>query len=161
MFAQNSYLSNNFKWAIFEYEGVLHIKRYDYPESPIEIMDAPLCDAFSTMRMKMLNRLDGVLLYGKLGVNLFSMSEMLYPGMEIRLRVIRARPSFYMISDNPHGSLWFFGWSLYARGIVVNDDYQMNKIDMPACTPVEFNHLEPLAKFFSRYTKPVHSRTHF
>ena len=68
-------------------------------------MEAPLSEPFFTRRMKMLSRRDGFMLYGKLGVDFFSTSELLYPKMKKRLRLIRARPNFYMISDNPNISL--------------------------------------------------------
>ena len=53
----------------------------------------------------MISRPDGFMLYGKLGVDFFSTSELLYPNMKIRLRLIRARPNFYTIIDNPNVSL--------------------------------------------------------
>ena len=55
--------------------------------------------------MKLVSRPDGFMLYGKLGIDFFSTSELLYANMKIRLRLIRARPNFYMISDNPNVSL--------------------------------------------------------
>ena len=53
----------------------------------------------------MLSRPDGFMLYGEFGVDFSSTFELLYPNMKIRLRLIRARPNFYMISDNPNVSL--------------------------------------------------------
>ena len=53
----------------------------------------------------MLSRPDAFMQYGKLGVDFFSTSELLYPNMKIRLRLISARPNFYMISDNANVSL--------------------------------------------------------
>ena len=47
----------------------------------------------------MLSRPDGFMFYGILGVDFFSTSEFLHPNMKIRLRLIRARPNFYMTSD--------------------------------------------------------------
>ena len=47
-----------------------------------------------TRRRKMLNRPDGFMFYGKMGVDFFFTSELLYPKMKIRLRLIRARPNF-------------------------------------------------------------------
>ena len=67
-------------------------------------MEAPLSEPFITWRMKMLSRLDGFM-YGKLGVDFFSISDFLYPNMKNRLQLIRARPNFYRISDNPNVSL--------------------------------------------------------
>ena len=68
--------------------------------------------------------------------------------MKIRLRLIRGRPKFYMIYDNPNVSLGIVDCSLYTRRIPFKDDYRKKRIDMLAYTPVEFNRLETLAKTF-------------
>ena len=148
LYAHKSYISNNFKGALSEYHGILHCEGYDYEEFPDEIMEAPLSEPFFTRRTKMLSRSDGFMLYGKLGVDFFSTSELLYPNMKIRLRLIRARPNFYMISDNPNVSLGILDCSLYTRRIALKDDYHEKRMDMLAYTPVEFNYLETLAKTF-------------
>ena len=86
------------------------------------------------------------MLYGKLGVNFFSVSDLLYQNMKIRLRLVRARPTFHMISDNSNVGLGTFICSLYTRFIVLNYNYQKKGMDMLAFTPVDFNFLEILAK---------------
>ena len=88
------------------------------------------------------------MLYGKLGVDFFSTSELLYPNMKTRLRLIRTRPYFYLISDNPNVSLGIVDCSLYTRRIALKDDYHKKRMEMLAYTPVEFNFLETLAKTF-------------
>ena len=105
LYSHKSYNSNNFKGAISEYKGVLHCDGYDYGRFPDEIWEAPLSEQFFTRRMKMLSRPDGFKFYGKLGVDFFSTSEFLYPNVKVRLRLIRARPNFYIISDEPNVSL--------------------------------------------------------
>ena len=139
LYALKSYISNNFKGAISEYKGVLHCEGYDYEEFPDEITETPLAEPFFTRRMKMLSRPDGFMLYGKLGVDFFSTSELLYPNMKIGLRLIRARPNFYMISGNPNVSLGIVDCSLYTRCIALKDDCHKKRMDMLAYTPVEFN----------------------
>ena len=79
------------------------------------------------------------MLYGKLGVDVFSTSELLHPNMKSRLRLIRVRPDFYMISDNPNVSLGIVDCSLYTRRIALKDDYHKKRMDTLAYTPVEFN----------------------
>ena len=98
--------------------------------------------------MKMLSRPDGFMLYGKLGVEFFSTSEFLYPYSKNRLRLIKARPNFYMISDNPNVSLGIVDCSLYTRRIALKNDYHKKRMDMLAYIPVEFTYLEALAKTF-------------
>ena len=88
------------------------------------------------------------MLCGKLGVDFFSPFELLYPKMKIRLRLIRARFNFYMISDNPTASLGIVDCSLYIRRIALKDHYHKKRMDLLAYTPVEFNYLETLAKTF-------------
>ena len=148
LYSHKSYISNNFKRAISEYKGVLHCEGYEYEEFPDEITEAPLSEPFFTRRMKMLSRPDGFMLCGILGVDFFSTSEMLYPKMKNRLRLIRARPSFYLISDNPNVSLGIVDCSRYTRRIALKDDYHKKRMDMLANTPVEFSYLETLAKTF-------------
>ena len=148
LYAHKSYISNNFKGAIFEYKGVLHCEVYGYKEIPDEIMEALLSEPFFKSRMKMLSRPDGFLLYGKMGVDFFSTSELLYPKMKIRLRIFRASSIFYMISDNPNVTLGIVDCSLDNRRIDLKDDYHKKLNDMPAYTPVEFNYLETLATTF-------------
>ena len=86
--------------------------------------------------------------YGKLLVDIFSTSEVLYPNKKVRLRLIRARPNFYMISDNPNVTLGIVDCSLHNRRMALKDDYHKKRMDMLACTPVEFNYLETIAKTF-------------
>ena len=148
LYAHKSYISNNFKGAISEYKGVLHCEGYDFEANPEDAMDNPLEDPFFSRRMKMFSRPDGFKLYGEVGVDFFTTSELLYPNMKVRIRLIRARPNFYMISDNPNVSLGIVDCSLYNRGITLKDDYHKKRMDMLAYSPVEYNYLETLAKTF-------------
>ena len=113
------------------------MRGYDYEEFPDEIMEAPLAEPFFTRRMKILSRPDCFMLYGKLGVDFFSISDLLYPNMKVRLRLNRARSNFYMISDNPNISLGIVDCSLYTRRIALKDDYHKKRMDMLFYIPVE------------------------
>ena len=131
VYAHKSYISNNFRGAITEYKRVLHCEGYDYEQDPEDTAN-PLTDPFFTMRMRLLSRPDGFILYGKLGIDFFSTSELLCPNMKIRVRLIKAGPNFYMISDNPKVSLGIVDCSLYTRRIALKDDYHKKRIDMLA-----------------------------
>ena len=147
LYIHKSYISNNFQAAIFEYKGVLHCEGYHYDQDPKDITN-PLPDPFFTRRVKLLSRPDGFMLLGKLGIDFFSTSELPYPNMKIRLRLIRARSNFSMISDNPNVSLWIVDCSFYTRRIALKDDYHTRRMDMLAYAPVEYNFLETLANTF-------------
>ena len=148
LYAHKSYISNIFRGAISEYKGVLHCEGYDFEANPDEIQDSPPSDPFFSRRLKMLLRSDGFTLYNKLGVAFFTTSKLLYPNMEIRKRLIRARFNFYMISDNPNVSLGLVDCSLYTRRIGVKEDYHKKSVDMLAYVPVEYNYMESFAKTF-------------
>ena len=140
--AHKSNFSHYFKRAISEHKVVLHCEGYDFEEYPNEIKEVPLSEPFYTRKMKTLSRPDGFMLYGKLGVDFISTSEMLYPSMKVRLRLIRPRLNFYMISDNPNASLRIVDCLLYTRRIALKDDYHQKRMGMFSYTPVEFNYFE-------------------
>ena len=96
--AQKSYISNNFKGAITEHKGVSHCEGYDYEQDPEDFAN-PLPDPFFTKRVKLLNRPEGFMLYGKLGIDFLSTSELFYPNMKIRLRLVTARPNFCIFTE--------------------------------------------------------------
>ena len=140
----------------------MHCEGYGYEQDPEDISN-PLPDPFFTKRMKLLNRPDGFMLYGKLGIDFFSTTEFLYPNMKIRLRLIKATPNLYLISDNPNASLGIVDCSLYSGRIALKDDYHKKRMDMLAYVPVEYNYLETLAKRFiiPPRQKPIHPRKRF
>ena len=87
------------------------------------------------------------MLYVNLGVDFFSTSELLYPNLK-KIRLVRARPNSYMISDNPNVSLGIVDCSLYTRCIALEKDNNKKTMDLLAYTLVEFNYLETLVKTF-------------
>ena len=130
LYAHKSNNSNHFKRANSECQGVLHCEGYDGQESPDESMEAPLTELLFTRSMKMLSTTDGSKLYSKVEVKFFSTSEMLYRITKTRLRLIRSRPNFYMISDNPNVSLGIVDCSLFTPRIALKDDYLKKRMDM-------------------------------
>ena len=58
-----------------------------------------------------------------------------YPVTKIRLWIIRARPNFYIISDNPNVSLGSVGYSFYTHRFALKDDYHEKWMDMLTYTP--------------------------
>ena len=148
LYANKSYISKNFRGAKSVYKGVLHCEGYDYEEFTDKNLELLLSEPFFTRRMKMLSRDDSFMLYGILGVDLFSTSNFLYPNMKKTLHLIRARPNLYMISGNLNVSLGIVDCSLYTLRIALKDDFYMNRMDMLAYIPGEFSYLETVAKSF-------------
>ena len=77
-----------------QYKGVLHCEGYDFEANPDDTQDSLQCDPFFSRRLKMLLRSDGFTLYGKMGVDFSTTSEILHPHMKVGIRLIRARPKF-------------------------------------------------------------------
>ena len=98
--------------------------------------------------MKLYSRLDGFMLYGKLGIDFLTSSELLYPTMKVQIRLFRARPNFYMISENQNVSLDIVDCSLYTRRVMLKEDYHKKRMSQLAYAPVEHNYMETLAKIF-------------
>ena len=88
------------------------------------------------------------MLYGKMGVDFFSTSELTNPDMKVRLCLIRAQPKFFMINDNFNDSVGIVDCPLSTRRTAFKVDYHKNSTDMLAYTPVEYNYLDTLAKNF-------------
>ena len=68
--------------------------------------------------------------------------------MKNRLRLIRPRPNFRMIVNNPNVSLGFLDCPFYTHRIAVKDDYHKKRNNMLVYVPVEYIYLETLAKTF-------------
>ena len=65
--------------------------------------------------------------------------------MKIRIRLIRARPYFYTISENPNVSLGIVDCSLYTRRVMLKEDHHKKRRSQLAYAPVEYNYMETLA----------------
>ena len=78
----------------------------------------------------------------------FTTSELLYPNMKVRCRLMRARPNFYMKSEDPNVSLGFVGCSLYIRRVMLKEDYHKKRISQLVYAPVEYSYMETLAKHY-------------
>ena len=144
LYAHKSHISNILKNRLTHYKGVLHCEGYDYCEDPENLLKGPLL----TRRMKLYSRLDGFVLYGKLGIDFLTPSELLYPDMKIRIRLIRARLNFYMISESPMVSLGVVDCSLYTRRVMFKEDYHKKRMSQQVCAPIEYCYLETLAKTY-------------
>ena len=162
LYAHKPHFSNNFKSTLSDYQWVLHCEGYDYEEYPDYLLEGP----FFTRRLKLYSRPDGFMLYGELGIEVLKTSELLCPNMKVGIIQIRARPNFYMISENPNVSLGIVDCSLYTRRVMLNQDYHKNRMSQLAYAPVEYNYMETLANSFiiparqNEFIKKISSTTH-
>ena len=141
-FAHKSHISKNFKSTLADYNGVLHCEEYDHEEDPDNLLECP----FLTRKRKLYSRPDGFILYDRLGIDFLTTSELLYPNMKVRIRLIRARPNFHMTNEDPNVSLGNVDCSLYTRRVMLKEDYHKKRMSQMAYAPVEYNYMEILAK---------------
>ena len=73
-------------------EGILSCHGYEFEKDPSDYEKSPFIDREEELLLK-----DGVTLYGKLAIDLFQCENFLLSNTKIRLKLIRARPNFYMI----------------------------------------------------------------
>ena len=133
LYAHKSHISNNFIKYMTENKGVLHCEGYDYEE------DQNLLEGlFFTRRMKLYSRPDGFMLYGKLGSGFCTTLELVYPNMKIRIRLIRARPNFYTISENPNVSLGVVDCSPYTQRVMLKEGYHKKRMSQLAYAPAPY-----------------------
>ena len=85
-------------------------------------LDAPLSELFFRTENQKHSRTHGFLLYGNKGL-FFSTSELLLSNLKVRLQIIKARPIFYIISNNPNIGRGIVECSLNNRRIALKDDY--------------------------------------
>ena len=86
-------------------QGSLALRGYDNENFSVEVLEALLSEPFVTRGIKTLIRRFrryGFFMYGISGVDVFPTSELLYPTMNITLRLIIAMFIFYMICDTPN-----------------------------------------------------------
>ena len=63
--------------------------------------------------MSVFKRKDGFTFYGPLALRLFSLETLLLTNVNLRLKIIRSSPSFYMIQTAGLNSDALIIWSLY------------------------------------------------
>ena len=138
-----------------DYKGVLHCEVYDNEEDPENLLEAP----FFTRRMKLYSRPDSFIMYGKLDIDFLTNSELLYPNMKIRTRLIRARPNFYMINENPNVSSGILDCSLYTRRVMLKKRLpQTDSVSTSLCSSLVQLHGNVGKDFYhSCKTEPIHS----
>ena len=106
------------------------------------------CRNVFTWRLRMLSRTYGFMLCSNLRIQLLSSSELRYPNSKKWLLMIRVRRYFYTTSDISNVSFGLIDCSLYSWSFAATNAYQKERNDKLACSPVEYNFFDILAKNF-------------
>ena len=76
--------------------------------------------------------------------------------MKVRIRLIRARPFSYILSERPNVSLGVVDCSLYTQCVMLEEDYHKERMFQLAFAPLDYNYKEILTKTY--ITEPICSR---
>ena len=100
LYGHKALISNEFNASTRNNEGKLACHGYEFETEHSDHEKSPFIDREEELLLK-----NGSTYYGKLAIDLFQCEKLLLPNTKVRLKLIRARSNFYMISCNPHVSL--------------------------------------------------------
>ena len=143
LYGHKALISNKFNTSTRNNEGILVCHGYEFEKEPSDFEKSPFIDREEELLLK-----NGTTYYGKLAIDLFQCEKLLLPNTKVRLKLIRARPNFYMISYNPHVSLKVLDCSLFTRRVVVNEVYHQTIKYQLTHQPACYNFMETIARTF-------------
>ena len=80
---------------------------------------------------------------------MFTCEKLLLTNTKVRIKLFRARPNFYMLSDNPKSSLKIVDCLLFTRKILIaepNHQYLQWNLERE---PAQYNYMETIARTFN------------
>ena len=143
LYGHNALISNEFNASTRKNEGILACHGYEFEKEPSDYEKSPFIDREEELLLK-----NGSTYYGKLAIDLFQCEKLLLPNTKVRLKLIRARPTFYMISCNPLVSPKVLDCSLFTRRVVVNELYHQTIKYQLTHQPACYNFMETIARTF-------------
>ena len=143
LYPPKAQISNKFNSSAVSNKGILACHGYSFEEYPEAFHMYPFTD-----KAKVLGSGITFSLYGRLAIDLFTCEKFLLPKTKVRIKLIRARTNFYMLSDNPNVSLKIVDCSLFTRRILVaepNHQYLQWNLERE---PAQYNYMETIARTF-------------
>ena len=137
LYPHKAQISNKFNSSAVSNKGIFACHGYSFEEYPDAFDMHPFTDRANSLGGK---------LYGRLAIDLFTCEKLLLPNTKVRIKLIRARTNFYMLSDNPNVSLKIVDFSLFTRRILVaepNHQYLQWKLKRE---PAQYNYMETIAR---------------
>ena len=110
LYPHKAQISNELHSSAVSNKGILACHGYSFDDCPQAFNMYPFPDRANSLR-------SGITfsLYGRLAIHLFTCEKLLLPKTKIRIKLYRARPSFYKLSGNPDVSLKIVDCSLFTR----------------------------------------------
>ena len=110
LYPHKAQISNEFNSSAVSNKGILTCHAFSYEEYPEAFDMYPFTGRADSLASSIIFSL-----YGRLAIHLFSCEKLLLPETKTRVKLIRAGPNFYMLSDNPNVSLKIDDCSLFTR----------------------------------------------
>ena len=114
LYPHKAQISNEFNSSAVINKGILACHGYSFGEYPEEFDMYPFLDRANSLGSGITFSIDG-----RLAIDLFTCEKLLLPKTKVRIKLIRARPNFYKLSDNPNVNLKFVDCSLFTRRVLV------------------------------------------
>ena len=114
LYPHKAQISNKFNSSAVSNKGILACHGYSFEEYPEAFDMYPFTDRANSLRSE-----TTFSLYGRLAIDLFTCEKLLLAKTKVQIKLIRARPKFYMLSDNPNVKLKLVDCSLFTRRILV------------------------------------------
>ena len=143
LYAHKAFISNEFNASTNNNEGILKCHGYTFEDEPGNIFDGVFEERREDMEDDKI-----ITLYGRLAIDFFQCEKLLLPNTKLRLKLIRSRPNFYMITPNPNVSLKIMDCSLFTRRISVSDVYHQTIKYQLTHMPASYNFMETVARTF-------------
>ena len=114
LYPHKAQISNEFNSSAVSNKGILACHGYSFEEYPDAFDMHPFTDRANSLGTGITFSL-----YGRLAIDFFTCEKLLLPNTKVRIKLIRARPNFFMLSDNSNVSLKIFDFPLFTRKILV------------------------------------------
>ena len=79
---------------------------------------------------------------------MFTYEKLLLPKIKVRIKLIRARPNFHTLSDNPNVGLKIVDCSLFTRRVLVTEPNHQSLQWNLEREPAHYNYMETIARTF-------------
>ena len=143
LYPHKAEISNEFNSSAVSNKGILACHGYSFEEYPDAFDMHPFTDRASSLGTGITFSL-----YGRLAIDLFTCEKLLLPITKVRIKLIRARQNFYMLSGNPNVSLKFVDFSLFTRRILVTEPNHQNLQWNLEREPAQYSYMETVARTF-------------
>ena len=109
---------------------------YVYEEQPNDVDDEAFKERKKTGTQEEIN------CYGRLHADIFTCDKLLLPIVNVRIKLIRSRPSFYLISDLDNVQARTIEASIFTRQVAVEESYFRKIKSTLAVEPARYNYFE-------------------